>query len=126
MWTPLFSGIAELIDLVLRRQFCLAVAAAGEGCALCLAAAAGITSFYADFSCMTFAVIVVRAVCGFAVDRAGWRCFACHVAVGITFAFFKAVTAGFFGTFCGISSYNDSIQVTVEILVVCTCLYGTS
>ncbi len=102
------------------------MAAACECRALCLAAAAGIAAFYTDLSSMAFAVIVVSAVHSFAVNRACGGGFSCYITIRIPFAFLEAVAAGFFCTFCRVSAYYDTIQVTIEIFVVCTCLYGTS
>lgn len=117
---------------LLTRLFCTCFgqtklfAAACKRCALCLVTVAGAATLYANLSGMALTFIVVRAVCSLTVNRACGRRLAGYVAVGIAFALLKAVAAGLLGTLGRVAAYHDSVQITVKILVVGTCLYGTS
>lgn len=108
------------------RIFRHALALTLKCCAFCLSAAAGAAAFYTDLSGMALALLIVHAVRCLTVDLALRRRLSCYIAVRISFAFLETVTAGLLRSLCRVPSYHDPIQVTVEILVVCTCLYGTS
>ena len=103
-----------------------------ECCTLCLVAMTGISAFYTDLSGMTLTFFIIHAVCCLTVYTALCRClFPFHIRVCIhigasAFSLFKAVTACLSSFLCRISSYHDTVKITVIILIVRTSLYGTS
>lgn len=86
------------------------------------------STFHADLACMTFALLIIHAVCRLTVDGRAVRRFIHGIhRIGITsfFSLLKAVAACLLRILCILSAHLDLVKVTEILLIVYACLYCT-
>lgn len=104
------------------------LAAADKGGTFSTLTLTGVAALHADFSGVTFTVVIILTIRRLTVYACAVRCGSCNVRIAVCIpflAFLEAVTACLLRCLRAAASYLYLIQVTQKLFVVHTCLHGT-